>query len=74
MDIYIRVAESGAFDEALDLRGRGDTDRVRESDLVRLELLGSSATYPGSTRPSKGQPKATLTVAVVGSSDTPRIR
>jgi hypothetical protein len=32
-----------------------------------------SATCPGSTRPSKGQPNATLTVAVVGSSDTPRI-
>src|SRR6266542_6185165 len=38
MYTYITCARLDTVDEALDLRGRGHADRVREHDLARLEL------------------------------------
>ncbi len=37
METYVGAEDRDALDEALDLRRRGDADRVREDDLVRVE-------------------------------------
>src|SRR5712691_8296130 len=39
MYTYIGAEDRDTFDQALDLRGRGDADRVRENELARLEPL-----------------------------------
>src|SRR3954447_7503589 len=39
MYTYITTPHLDTFDQAPDLRGRGNPDRVREHDLVRIELL-----------------------------------
>src|SRR5438874_2351573 len=39
MDTYISAENRDTFDQALDLRGRGDADRVREDELARLQPL-----------------------------------
>src|SRR6266545_3633247 len=54
MYTYITCARFDAFDEALDLRRRGDADRVSEHDLVRLELSAELRHVSGIDAPFEG--------------------
>src|SRR6266540_7384081 len=55
MYTYITCARFDAFDEALDLRRRGDADRVSEHDLVRLELSAELRHVSGIDAPFEGR-------------------
>ena len=69
--------DGDALDELRHGPRRRDADRVGEDDLPRPAVTSRSArsaTTPGSTSPSNGQPNEQLIVAVVGRSATPRIR
>src|SRR6266852_4353791 len=46
MYTYVGAEDRDAFDQALDLSGRGDADRVRENELGRLEPLAQLEDAP----------------------------
>ena len=71
--VPVEAGRARALEQRPHLTRRGDADRVGEDDLGPSKRPASSATRPGSTRPSNGQPKATLIVTVAGTCAAARI-